>query len=667
MDKQVNCAQAGAWPYPVRYGEEHTYTCDVLIVGGGMAGCFAAIHAARRGARVVVAEKGDTRRSGAAGAGIDHWANVYTNPCSRLTPDEMIEFFDRCDPYVSSHVSYITMNESYPAMLDLEEMGVEVRDNAGEFAGAPFRDDETKLMFAYDYDNKFVARIHGADLKPALHREMQRLGVTLCQRVMVTGLLNEGGQPGNRVVGAVGFHTRTGEFYIFRAKATILSTAKPLRLWDFSTEQVGSNASHDDPNCAGDGAAMAWRAGATLMMMERSHSSMGGRRYPAYGTGNAHNTWYPCTIVDANGKEIPWVDRDGRVLTTVAERNRCAPGQKFFLHGPGAGPYETQGPALIPDLPQRIMAGEYKLPFYADLPSMPETERRAIFGLMIGNEGKTRTPVLGNLTRAGFDPKRDMLQANVLPPQYAGIHEPWWDVKADGIGGPNIRETSFMNYGGLVVDWDLRTTLDGLFAAGNQIAGAEGAANGAANGRYCGRSAAAYAREHELAAPDRGQIDREKARVYAPVSRSEGYGWKEVQIGLCRIMQDYCGDCKSTEVLETGLWWLNSIRENEIARLCARNPHELARALECEIRLTVGEIIMHQCLMRPATCKPLGFERLEAPEHSDNGGNFITITRRDGKPVRGEIPFRYWLSGSNYPTYRENYLAHCRLEEVSRP
>ena len=45
---------------------------------------------------------------------------------------------------------------------------------------------------------------------------------------------------------------------------------------------------------------------------------------------------------------------------------------------------------MIPDLPERIKKGEFKLPLYADLPGMPPHERRAIWGLMIGNEGKTR-------------------------------------------------------------------------------------------------------------------------------------------------------------------------------------------------------------------------------------------------------------------------------------
>ena len=40
-----------------------------------------------------------------------------------------------------------------------------------------------------------------------------------------------------------------------------------------------------------------------------------------------------------------------------------------------------------------IKSGELTLPLYADLTSMPEDERRAIFGLMVGNEGRTRVPI----------------------------------------------------------------------------------------------------------------------------------------------------------------------------------------------------------------------------------------------------------------------------------
>ncbi|MGD0236841.1 MAG: FAD-dependent oxidoreductase, partial [Syntrophorhabdales bacterium] len=46
------------WSYPIRYEEETEIVADVLVAGGGVAGCHAAISAARQGARVVLTESG---------------------------------------------------------------------------------------------------------------------------------------------------------------------------------------------------------------------------------------------------------------------------------------------------------------------------------------------------------------------------------------------------------------------------------------------------------------------------------------------------------------------------------------------------------------------------------------------------------------------------------
>ena len=652
------------WPYPVRYEDEKEISADVLVLGGGIAGCHAAINAAKRGAKIVVVEKGAVIRSGSGGAGVDHWGAACTNPCCKITPEEMTEVIVKGGGfgggYAFGHISYIECKESYDALLNVEKMGVKVRDVDDEFVGAEFRDEETKLMFAYDYENKHTIRVNGgANIKPALYNELRRLGVAIYDRVMATSLLTEGGKQGARVVGATGVNTRTGEFYVFKAKATVLCTAQPLRLWVFSTELLGSNTAHDDPNCAGDGCAMAWKAGAEFALMERSTPSSGSFRYPAYGTGNAHNTWYACTIVDANGKEIPWVDRDGRVLKTVSERYRPAPGQKFFVLTPHFYPipYEYRGPSLIPDLPERITKGEFVLPLYADLPSMPEHERRAIFGLMVGNEGKTRI-IYETYTQAGFDPDKDMLQANVLPPEMAGLYTPWWI----GIAPPQWRETAFGGAGGVTVDWDLKTSLEGLYAAGNQLAGGGDHACAATTGRYAARKAADYALKAGEPVIDRRQVEEEKARVYAPVKRKEGVGWKELQAGICRIMQDYCGEYKSEETLKMGLRWLNSIRESEASRAYARNPHELMRTLECLVRLTVGEMIMHASLARKASSLPLDFKRIDYPEADPpEWEKFVTIRLENGEVKVGELPFNYWLLLPNAPTYEENYKAHCGL------
>jgi len=68
------------WPYPVGYGAEKEVDSDVLILGGGLAGCFAAISAVRQGAKVALVDKAGTKRSGSAGSGIDHWMNAATIP-----------------------------------------------------------------------------------------------------------------------------------------------------------------------------------------------------------------------------------------------------------------------------------------------------------------------------------------------------------------------------------------------------------------------------------------------------------------------------------------------------------------------------------------------------------------------------------------------------------
>ena len=77
------------WPYPNEMDQEEQVSGDVLVLGGGMAGCYAAIAAARKGKKVVLVEKGATIRSGAAGSGFDHWESACTNPCSKVTAEEI--------------------------------------------------------------------------------------------------------------------------------------------------------------------------------------------------------------------------------------------------------------------------------------------------------------------------------------------------------------------------------------------------------------------------------------------------------------------------------------------------------------------------------------------------------------------------------------------------
>ncbi len=634
------------WPYPVNYGKEHEIDTDVLIIGGGIAGCHAAINAARKGVKVTIVEKGATIRSGSGGAGVDHWGSAVTNPCSNVNPDKLVNRIEREGAsldYMNGIFRYITLRESWDALLDCEKMGLQFRDINNEFAGASFRDDETKMMFAYDYEGKNNIRIRGgAKVKPVLYKELRRLGVNIFDRIMATSLLTDDGKQGARVIGTTGVNIRTGEFYIFKARATVLTAAQFSGIWVFSTELTGSAVHNDDPNCVGDGSAMAWKAGAEFTLMERSRGPVaGGFGWPRFGIGSPTNSWYPCTIVDSNGKVIPWVDSSGNKIESVSARTR-----------------DFRAATLSPELVEGIKKGEYVLPLYADLPGMPEHERRAIFGLMIGNEGKTRVPVYEVYTQAGFNPDKDMLQTPIIPRE-AGGEGPGPYIWRSGAAGGG------WSGGGVVVDWELKTNLAGLYAAGNQVGGCNGGHPGAAaTGRYAGRKAADYAKLMDEPVPVRKQIDDEKIRVYSVLEQEGDIGWKELHAGITRVMQIYCGEYKSEQMLKTGLCWLQSIRESEAANTYVRNPHELVRYLECLTRLTVSEMIIHASLARKCSSRPLGFKRVDYPENDSPEWNVYLTTRLENNKIEYSVlENNYWLLPPYAPTHRENYEANCGLKD----
>ncbi len=635
---------APEWPYPVNYQKEYEVSSDVLVLGGGIAGCWAAISAARKGAKVVLVDKGATKTSGAGGSGVDHWHAAVTNPACPIDPLEFSQVTIknyggwRCG--ISQH---ITSMESYDCLLELESMGMKIRDSEDEFKGADFRDEATRLMFAYDYTAKYCVRVWGAHVKQFLYNECLRLGVKIYDRVMITSLLNKGGKVGAPVVGATGVSVRTGEFYIFKARASILSMFLPQRQFIFSTELKGLASTHRPSTASGDGHAMAWRAGAEFAQVE--HSGHGGGLpygYPQYGVGNAHNTWYACTMVDANGKEIPWVDRNGRILTSVAQRYRPAPGQKYFLDM--GREYEYRSPMLIPDWRERVKKGEFALPIYADLASMPEHERRVIWGMMIAQEGRTLIPIYHTYSQAGFDPDKDLLQS--YDGGWGGLGPPQWRTYSSGTSSG----------GGPIVDWDLKTTLDGLYAAGSQVFTNGDHAYAAATGRYAGRKAAEYARGADEMGADRRQIDAEKARVYAPVYRNSGMDWKELNAGICKILQDYCGELKNEELLSIGLKWLDELEAGEAATARARTPHELYRVLEVFNIITVGRMMFEASRARKASSSHLDFTRTDFPEIDPPEWNkWVTIKLDEGDVKVDELALDY------YGDMEKNYQDHCGL------
>lgn len=635
------------WPYANEFGEEERVSCDVLVLGGGIAGCWAAISAARRGQSVVLVEKGATCRSGAGGSGCDHWESVPTNPCSKITPEELVEaMLDDQDYYNNGISHYIECREGYDRVLDMEFIGGKVRDTEDEFKGAEFRDEETKFLFAYDYENKFNLRIWGTTFKPALYKECLRLGVKIYDRTAATGLLIEEKEGKKRGAGAMGVNVRTGKFYIFQAKSTVLAMSRPARVWLFNPDLVGLSEFRPT-QCIGSGHAMGFRAGIEFTMMEKSvvgEFSAAGRSFPPYGAGNNHNTWYACTMVDAEGKEIPYVDRDGNVLETVSQRYYPAKGQKFFMMGGNVDnpKYEYQGPEIMAT--EELMKKGYKLPFYSDLSKMPEMERKAIWGLMVGEEGKTRIPIYENYTKRGFDPEKHILQSY----------------------GSGWKSASFLPQerqlfglpGGIFQDWKLQTNIEGIFAAGDQLFASNCNGHAATTGHYAGRHAADYAKDTVLPALEESQVAAERERVYAPMKKENGMNWRELNMAISKAMQIYCGDNKNEAFLREGLDLLKHYEEEVLPEISCENPHEWMRALEVFDILEVAKLIIHSCLLRKSSSKALCFERTDYPEMDPaEDRRFITIRQEKGEIIEGSQPLDYYGNlKQNYEKWNQEYI-----------
>ena len=158
--------------------------------------------------------------------------------------------------------------------------------------------------------------------------------------------------------------------------------------------------------------------------------------------------------------------------------------------------------------------------------------------------------------------------------------------------------------------------------------------------------------------PHQPQVDREMERVYAPLSGDpvQGTSWKELNEAIAKAMQNYCGEIKRDELLQSGVELLERYEREIVPNTYAANPHELVRLLEVFDILTVSQIILHSCLARHQSCEKLEFYR------SDDDGKEMApfiVVRQDGeKVITREVPLDYaGKIKENYEIYNQDYIA----------
>jgi succinate dehydrogenase/fumarate reductase flavoprotein subunit len=402
---------------------------------------------------------------------------------------------------------------------------------------------------------------------------------------------------------------------IFKSKAAVVATAGDWSLFMLNTELSGYNTFRSR-TMTGDGNAMAFRAGAALTLMERTGILGIGTGFKHTWYGGANDASYEnVQLVDANGKKVPWPTQG-------------------WIDGGAMRPTQQ----VMEQILKGIQTGEYALPFYGDFPAMPEIERRATWDLMLGEESTTKV-ITDTYERGGFDPAKHLLQSYSF---IEGNSPSQW--RNAGGGGP-------------VVDWDLKTTLDGLYVAGENMFAAGDHSYAAATGRYAGRKAAAYARQTGETKPFKDQVTLEKARIYAPIHRTAGIDWKELHAGIGRAMQYFCSEYKTEHLLKMGLDALQEIEEVHVPRLYAIDPHKLMRGIEDLSLLTHGRIIINAALARQASSMMLNHFRIDYPKIDPAEWNkYLTIKLDNGMVKTGELSQQYWGDmKSNYEAHNKDY------------
>jgi succinate dehydrogenase/fumarate reductase flavoprotein subunit len=285
---QFNAASCGKQAI-VNDSRAQVIDTDVLVIGGGVAGCLAAIGAREMNARVAVVDKGGLlERCGSIAAGVDQILAVAEDGAEWDTPEYLLEHVPKLTDYIVDMKPVETFVRGLPAMLrKLEKMGVPFKDPS---TGKYFRHRTFGLPGDYHID------FDGSKFKPKISRAVLDSNAQIFLRTMGVNFLTRQDQ----TVGASVFHIRTGEFTFFRAKAIVLATGDTNRL-----SRNSSGLAFDSWHCpynTGDAQAMAARHGVLLANMEFTENTITPKGISSQGTNSL--TGLGAHFINAKGERF---------------------------------------------------------------------------------------------------------------------------------------------------------------------------------------------------------------------------------------------------------------------------------------------------------------------------------------------------------------------------
>ena len=592
--------------------ETVTVETDLLICGGGMAACGAAVEASywakKNGLKVTLVDKAAMERSGAVAMGLSA-INQYVDLNSGNNTLK-----DYCD-YVRNDLMGITREDVVANIARHVDGSVHLFEKWG----LPIWTDKEGN---YVHEGRWQLMINGESYKvivaEAAKTALEDAGAEYYERVFITHPLLDG----DKCVGAIGFSVRENKVYVFKAKATMGLMGGAVHVFKPRSTGEGFGRSWYPPFNSGASAFFTIYAGAEMTCQEVRFIPV--RFKDAYGPVGAWFLLFKAIATNAQGENY--------MQKNAAELDKWQPYGKV-----------KPCPANLRNWLMMLDVMEGKSPVYmqtadaikkiADQAPDEKAAKRKLKEL----ESEAWEDFLDmTISQAilwaasNVEPEKKPSEIMACDPYFIGSHS---GASGAWVSGPEDLQTDdtkaeyFWGYPQM-------TTVKGLFAAGD-ASGASShkfSSGSHAEGRIAAKGAIAYIVDNNTAPNvDQAQIDalteeilkpldnfeQNKGLTTAPDVNPEYIRAKQFMYRLQKIMDEYAGGVSSQfktsdKLIEKGLELMDFLRE-DAAKLGAEDLHELMRCWEAVHRMYQGESHMRSILFREETRWPGYYFRADKP------------------------------------------------------
>ena len=551
-------------------------TTDVLIIGGGTAGCYAALTIREKSdASIIIAEKANIKRSGCLAAGVNA-INAYI--VEGRKPEDYVEYAKKDADDIVREDLLLTMSERLNEVTaKMEKLG---------------------LVILKDENGRYVARgnrnikINGENIKPILADAVNSLeNVTVINRLNITDYIVKD----NTILGAVGFNIDTGEVYEIRAKKVLCATGGAAGLYKPNNPGFSRHKMWYPPFNTGAGYAMGITAGAEMTTFEMRFIAL-----------RCKDKLAPTGTI-AQGVGAKQVNSLGEVY-----ENRYGLTTSQRVYGTVRENIEGRGPCYLRT--EGISSEQDESLKKAYLNMAPSQTLKWI--------------------ESGKNPSEQNVEIEGTEPYIVGGH----------------------TASGYWVDTNRRTTINGLYAAGDVAGGcpqkyvtgamAEGEIAAEDIVKELNRSditenAFSQSTADEYADKFTDERIKEYNEYLSREDKDTIFSTEELEEAMQKVMDTYAGGIGSHYQFNEKQLKLAKEKIEQIETLSekanAKDYHELMFVYELKERLTVCQVLIEHLKARKETRWHSFAENLDYPEKSDEWLKYVNTRKVDG---RIEVKYR---------------------------